>query len=202
MKNNKTIYILYVIIILELIGFFFSISERGVKIFAYYTQISNIITIISAAALLISYKKGRSAKWVMALRYASSCMLMLTAIITIFVLAPSGECSLGKLLFSPLENGLYHHLLCPLLSITSYVTFEAHMGDKKGIFIPVVATILYGTTLVILNITHLFYGPYPFFKVYEQTVGTSIAWFSSIILGVSLISLLMQRISNKKSHIQ
>ncbi len=164
MKNNKAIYILYVIIILELIGFFFSISERGVKIFAYYTQISNIITI--------------------------------------FVLAPSGECSLGKLLFSPLENGLYHHLLCPLLSITSYVTFEAHMGDKKGIFIPVAATILYGTTLVILNITHLFYGPYPFFKVYEQTVGTSIAWFSAIILGVSLISLLMQRISNKKSHIQ
>ena len=47
----------------------------------------------------------------------------MTFLITAFVLVPMGG-GLKKLMFS--GNGLYHHTLCPVLSVLSYLLWEPH----------------------------------------------------------------------------
>ena len=71
------------IIILELLGFRVSIGERKWKIFAYYTQISNLITLVSSVVYVIT----GGAAW---LRYTSACMLTMTFVVTMFILVPFG----------------------------------------------------------------------------------------------------------------
>jgi hypothetical protein len=71
------------VIILELLGFRISIADRKWKIFAYYTQISNLITLASSLIFLFT----DSAPW---LRYTSACMLTMTFIVTACILAPFG----------------------------------------------------------------------------------------------------------------
>ena len=71
------------IIILELLGFRVSIGDRKWKIFAYYTQISNLITLVSSVVYVIT----GGAAW---LRYTSACMLTMTFAVTLFILVPFG----------------------------------------------------------------------------------------------------------------
>ena len=68
------------IIGLEIIGLSKSISGRGLKIFAFYTQVSNIITLISSILFLVT--GGQTAP----VRYLSTCMLVMTFLITLCVL--------------------------------------------------------------------------------------------------------------------
>ena len=93
------------IIILEILGLRVSIGDRKWKIFAYYTQISNLITIVSS----IVYVFTGGPAW---LRYTSACMLTMTFAVTLFILVPFGG-GFRRLMLS--GNGLYHHTLCPVL---------------------------------------------------------------------------------------
>ena len=71
------------IIILEILGLRVSIGDRKWKILAYYTQISNLITIVSA----IVYVFAGGPAW---LRYTSACMLTMTFAVTLVSLVPFG----------------------------------------------------------------------------------------------------------------
>ena len=103
------------IIILEILGLRVSIGDRKWRIFAYYTQISNLITIVSS----IVYVFTGGPAW---LRYTSACMLTMTFAVTLFILVPFGG-GFRRLMLS--GNGLYHHTLCPVLSVISYILWEA-----------------------------------------------------------------------------
>ena len=188
MKNLKTNIILIIILCCEIIALPFSIRNRGRTLFAYYTQISNILTSVSVIALLIANLTNKHAKWITGLRYCSACMLLLTMIITLVLIAPSGKVPLGQLLFSPLDNGLYHHLICPILSIFSYIMCENHIRHKSAILIPVCGTLLYGTIMLILNGLRYFVGPYPFLQVHDQSVLATIGWVAGILLTTFLLS--------------
>ena len=100
------------ILVLEAIGLSISIRERGWKIFAFYTQLSNIIAAVSALLVIILGETD----FTVLLRYLSSCMLLMTFIVTTCVLVPMGG-DAKQLLFS--ANGLYHHLLVPIISVAS-----------------------------------------------------------------------------------
>ena len=125
-------------IILELLGFRISISDRRWKIFAYYTQISNLITLVSSSVFLLT----DSAPW---LRYTSACMLTMTFVVTACILAPFGG-GYRNLMLS--GNGLYHHTLCPILSVSSYLFWEPH-SSAWGI--PVIITFVYGIIMLAMN---------------------------------------------------
>ncbi|MBP5707212.1 MAG: hypothetical protein J6W76_07990 [Spirochaetales bacterium] len=198
MKNLKNNIILIIIICCEIIALLFSIRNRGRTLFAYYTQISNILTSVSVIALLIANITNRPAKWITCLRYGSACMLLLTMVITLALIAPSGKVSLGQLLYSPLDNGLYHHLICPILSIYSYIMCEDHIQHKSVILIPVCCTLLYGMVMILLNGLRYFVGPYPFLQVHDQSVFASIAWVIGILLMTTLLSALIFWASLKK----
>ena len=177
--NRMSIAINIAVIILELIGLRISISERKWKIFAYYTQISNIITLISSCAFAASQDSDVS----ITLRYLSSCMLTMTFLITLFVLVPMGG-GFRKLMLS--GNGLYHHTLCPVLSVTSYIIWEQHSSLW---ILPAVLTFVYGIIMLIMNGKGLFDGPYPFFRVRNQSKPATVIWImilSGIIAAISI----------------
>lgn len=169
-----------VVIILEIVGLKISISERKWKIFAYYTQISNIITLISSAVLITT---GSNELSVM-LRYLSTCMLTMTFLITLCVLVPMGG-GFRKLMLS--GNGLYHHTLCPILSVTSYILWEHHVAAW---ILPTILTFIYGIIMLIMNGKGLFDGPYPFFRVRNQSKLATVIWMvilTGIIAAISIV---------------
>ncbi len=167
------------IIILECIGLGISIKGRGWKIIAYYTQLSNIVTLISSLILVIIGTSSFSA----GLRYLSSCMLTMTFLVTVFVLIPMGS-SFKKLMLQ--SSGLYHHTLCPLISVSCYVFFEQHAHTW---LIPTVLTFIYGITMLILNGMGRFDGPYPFFRVRQQSRRATALWIVVLVAVIAIISL-------------
>lgn len=167
------------VIILEIIGLRISISERKWKIFAYYTQISNIITLVSSVFFVVS----QSSVVTITLRYLSSCMLTMTFLITLFVLVPMGG-GFRKLMLS--GNGLYHHTLCPMLSVTSYIIWEQHSSLW---ILPTILTFIYGIVMLIMNGKGLFDGPYPFFRVRNQSKLATVIWILVLIGIIAAISI-------------
>ena len=176
---NMSIAINIAVIILEIIGLRISTSERKWKIFAYYTQISNIITLVSSFVLVAARSNELSA----VLRYLSSCMLTMTFMITLFVLVPMGG-GFRKLMLS--GNGLYHHTLCPILSVTSYIMWEKHSSLW---ILPTVLTFIYGIIMLVMNGKGLFDGPYPFFRVRNQSKLATVVWMVVLIGIIAAISI-------------
>lgn len=173
------------VIVLEIIGLKISITERKWEIFAYYTQISNIITLLSSCAFVIVQDNAAA----ITLRYVSTCMLTMTFLITLCVLVPMGG-SFKKLMLG--GNGLYHHTLCPILSVTSYIAWEQHSSLW---ILPAVLTFLYGLVMLIMNGKELFDGPYPFFRVREQSKTATVIWMLALIGIITVISLAICKIA-------
>ena len=164
------------LILLELVGLSISISDRRVKVLAFYTQISNLITLMSSVAFLLL---GTGA---VQLRYLSACMLTMTFLISLCVLAPLGG-GFKRMMLS--GNCLYHHTLCPIVSVLSYVLWEPHANTWA---IPVAVTIVYGFTMLYLNYKRRFDGPYPFFRVHDQSVTATVLWTLALIALIGAIA--------------
>ena len=169
-----------IILLLEIRGLSLSIPGRKWMTLIYYTQLSNLATAVSAALLLIF---GQPC-WVTILRYVSACMLVMTFFVTTAVLIPMGG-DPKKLLWS--GNGLYHHVLCPVLSTASYILVEAHAPGSM-IWLPPVLTLIYGVIMLYLNGKRKVDGPYPFFRVHNQSAAMSVLWMAVLFAAVTAIS--------------
>lgn len=166
------------VLLLEARGLSLSVSDRKWRILVFYTQLSNLAATVSALLLVI---QGQPA-WVTTLRYLSTCMLVMTFFVTTCVLIPMGG-DPKKLLWS--GNGLYHHVLCPVLSSISYV-FAEHHSDM--IWLPVVVTLIYGLVMLYLNWVRKVDGPYPFFRVHNQSALATVLWMvvlMAVMAGIS-----------------
>lgn len=165
------------VIILEVMGLRISITDRHWKILAFYTQLSNLVTLVSSVAFLLL---GATAA---PLRYLSSCMLTMTFLVTLLVLVPMGG-GFENLMLS--GNGLYHHTLCPIISVASYVLWEPHASPW---LVPVAVTTIYGLVMLYLNWKDRFDGPYPFFRVHNQSRRATVMWVLVLIAVITAISL-------------
>ena len=168
-------------VVLELLGLYQVRSMLSWKLVVFYTQLSNLIA-FGTSVLCLFLPAGE----LVLLRYLSTCMLMMTFCVTAFVLIPMGG-KPEKLLLS--GNGLYHHLLCPLLSLASYVFFEEHITSFWAVLLPAGITLFYGLTMVALNAKRLVDGPYPFFRVHQQSVCRTILWMIALMFLASGLSL-------------
>lgn len=171
------------VIVFEIIGLYISISARHWKVLAFYTQISNMITLLSSVVLVVMSAAGPgTGQMTSGLRYLSSCMLAMTFLITLFVLVPMGG-GFRKLMLS--GNGLYHHTLCPAISITSYVLWEQH---NTVLWVPVLVTFVYGLVMLLLNYLKKYDGPYPFFRVYDQSKTATVVWIIVMVGVIAAVS--------------
>lgn len=74
-------------------------------------------------------------------------------------------------------------------------TFELTAADDKY---PVLTVLLYGAILIILNLTDVVTGPYPFLRIKEQSIIASILWFVGILTSSYLIAMCLRKFRKKE----
>ena len=113
----------------------------------------------------------------------------MTFAVTLFILVPFGG-GFQKLMLS--GNGLYHHTLCPVLSVISYVLWEVH---SAAWMIPVAITFVYGIIMLFMNYKGWFDGPYPFFRVKYQSKMATVLWVAALTGMITVITLAVKWIA-------
>ncbi len=172
------------VLAMELRALWLSIGELSRKTLTFYTQLSNLVTLLSAIPVVIF----GAAPFLAPLRYLSSCMLTMTFFVTVCILVPMGG-DPKKLLLR--GRGLYVHLLVPILSTGSYLLAEAHVRKLAWLLLPTLGTLIYGLLMLLLNHRGMVDGPYPFFRVRQQTAAATVLWTAALAVAIALISLLI-----------
>lgn len=204
--NKKQIIALILnllVIIMEIIGAVMSARKHGAAMFQFYTEDSNIFALaacgIFAAVSILNLVQGKTEipKWVHILKYMAACCLTVTFVVVICVLAPTlGPGGYAEMLLE--GSMLYHHFLCPVLVVISFLFFERGQElDKKYRFYAVIPTIIYAAAAILLNILKVMDGPYPFLHVCNQPVYISVLWCVVILGGAYLFAWLIWKLNGK-----
>lgn len=173
--------------------------------FSYYTLLSNLMGLVASFFFLLSacmrFSKFTLAKTL--LRYYATCMLALTFIIVIAVLLPM-VLSVGMdpaMLFTE-DTAMIHHVINPALSFISFVFLEDNsLLTKAQPFFMLCITTGYGIILIILNLTYVVDGPYPFLQVYNMPVWMTILWFVGIGTGTYFINLFIYKMGTRRNRL-
>ncbi|MBE6128680.1 MAG: hypothetical protein E7185_05340 [Erysipelotrichaceae bacterium] len=171
--------VLLLIIVCEIWGITGVDKKHLLKSMIYYTQLSNVAALISAVLLLCF----GPAEWIAVFRYLSVCLLIMTCLVTLFVLQPLLHDSY-LLLWS--RTGFFLHLVCPFLNTLSYVFLETHA--KETVFLPPAATLLYGVIMLYMNYIEKVDGPYPFLRIRHQTKTATVIWIIVLLAAMGAIS--------------
>ena len=95
---------------------------------------------------------------------------------------------------------LYHHLLCPILSIITFIFFdEIETYNLKENIFSLSFTIIYAIVLIILNIVKIVDGPYPFLQIYNQSIIMSIVWAITILVITYIIALILRKLQYRNN---
>lgn len=198
-KNSK-LYCAFIIniliIIMELFAFLVCYKESGFACFKYYTQDSNLFLMFTSLfyviSLLICDKK--IPHFVSLLKYAATTSVVITFLTVVTILAPVMGGYKAMLLDGTM---LIHHLICPIFGFVTFVFFEKHnLNGLKDALISMIFTCLYGVVAVTLNILKIMDGPYPFLKVYDQTILISIFWLILMMGSSYLITVLIGNLNH------
>lgn len=209
-KNDKDFYIAFflnfIMVILEIVGLVLSIERHGLNVFYYFTENSNYLTLLISLLFCIYSIIGitnnkKIPRWIYTLRFVSTISLSITFCVVLFLLIPMYPDTWFFMLFG--SSNLYQHLLCPLISITSFIAFERNNNlEKTTIFISIVPILIYGIVLILLNIFRITEGPYPFFYVYKFPIYLCAIICVSIVIFAIAISIVLYKISNTKTKKQ
>ncbi len=156
----------FFIIISEIVCLVITFQRERFRMFRYYTILSNAVTLVSTALLL----PVGAASFTAALRLLSVCMMTMTFLVVVFVLVPMSKDVKG-MLFHGTE--LFYHTVNPILTVVSYVLWEAH---SRAWLLPVGVTLVYGLLMMYLNHIGKQDGPYPFLKVNDQSRTATTLW--------------------------
>lgn len=198
-KNSK-LYCAFIIniliIIMELFAFLVCYKKSGFACFKYYTQDSNLFlmftSLLYVISLLICDKK--IPHFVSLLKYAATTSVVITFLTVVTILAPVMGGYKAMLLDGTM---LIHHLICPIFGFVTFVFFERHnLNGLKDALISMIFTCLYGVVAVTLNVLKIMDGPYPFLKVYDQTILMSIFWLILMMGSSYLITVLIGNLNH------
>ena len=196
MKKTLALISNLLIVVLEVISFIILINRNGgvtVGIVYFYTRLSNLLALIAGIFVfifIIKNKSGELPKWLSMLRYIATIMLFVTLLISLFVLTPAVGSFYKMMIVNQLK---FHHLLCPLISIISFIFFEkGGVLTTKDNVLALIPTLVYGIVMMILNAARVVDGPYPFLRVHNQPVWATILWFVGIFFGAFLLGLIIR----------
>lgn len=171
----------------------------------FYTQDSNLFAAaacaLAAVLQLRSLLNGKAfPRWARLLKYMAACCLTLTMLVVTLVLAPVylGADGYRQLLLE--EPALSLHLLCPLLTLASFLLFETEPAlPRRAVALAVLPTLVYGAALGCLNGLGMVDGPYPFLRVHAQPPLASALWALAISGGAALIAWLIRLCADRKN---
>lgn len=210
MKNNKSaaFWLHLFITILEITGFIIAIGNHGVAIFAFYTQLSNMVLLVSSllyVIICITRGEDKVTRGIRVFQYVSACLVTVTFVTVMTVLLPMvsgyGQAVMFKLVFG--EANLYHHFLCPIFAVVAFLVCERQlMPTMKDTLIATAPTLGYAIVTTTLNVAKVIVGPYPFLYVYKQPWYVSVMWFVAIpgfgFLFAWLMAVLNRKFSRNK----
>ena len=194
------------IIILEIYSLSIVFKTNGIFTITFYTDLSNTLALIASICYCLFtalyFKNDASPpNTIKILKLFSTSMLAVTFLVVVFVLIPiSGGLATEFILFS--DTMLFHHTICPIFAIASFLFFEPNITIKKSdIITSTLPTIIYGIIMISLNISKVFSGPYKFLLVYEQPWFMTVIWCVIIFLISLFIGVFLYKFksTNKKS---
>ena len=162
------------------------------QMFIFYTEDSNILSacicaMVAVGQLMCIFTGRELPRWLHTLKYIATCCLTMTFLTVVFVLGPMYEDGNGWYIMLFTGSMLYHHFLNPVVAMVSFLLFEREPRlPLASVPLALVPTIVYGVYDLWGNITGRIDGPYPFMRVYDQTIQESLMWFA-IILGTNLL---------------
>lgn len=193
-----------VMVALEIVGAVMSWQMLGVWMFQFYTQDSNLLA-LAACALLAAFqlralRTGAAIPlWAQRLKYAAVCCLSVTFLVVVLVLAPMSGGAYGLMLLE--DTMLYHHLLCPIVAFLGFMLFERKPALRRvDALLPAILTLLYAAVLIALNMARVVNGPYPFLRVYAQSVPASILWALVMLGGAETLSWGLYALHNRRAR--
>lgn len=189
-KKKLALIINIAIVLLELFAFGRSLFVDHSVAMEYYTNDSNLIALISSLLFVIFYKKDR--EFIKDIRFITTCCLTVTFLVVIFILCPMYNFNYKLLMFT--DNFFIFHTLVPILSIISYIVLEDR--SKKN-YLSLAFTLVYSVIIITLNILKVVDGPYPFLRINNQSILTTILWGLLIICGNYFIGLLLNYLNKK-----
>ena len=191
-RQKKALICNIIILALEVIGFGLYVCTNHSISMQYYTMDSNLLALFSSMLFLFFVKKDKEI--VRDLRFITTSCLTVTILVVIFILTPMANFNYKALM---LENEFFiFHLLCPIISIISYIFYEKRSFKE---YLGFLFTITYSFILIILNFLNIIVGPYPFLRIKEQSIIMSIIW-SIIILGGSYFVGIILNYFNKQKE--
>lgn len=197
MKKRMDVYLNVLIIILEIVGLVISIKALGKDVFIYYTQDSNVFLMLSSIFYLATYK-SKDRKLASVFKFGATLSVLVTFLVVITVLSPTMHLSYRWLMLE--DANLFYHTLCPILAVVTFIFFDRiEVKGYKDILGALVFTILYTIIFLILNLTKVIEGPYPFLLVYENSVLVTIIWFIVIEGGAVLLAKLLEIAKQKQT---
>ena len=167
------------------------------QMFIFYTEDSNILSacicaMVAVGQLVCIFTGKELPRWLHTLKYIATCCLTMTFLTVVFVLGPMYEDGNGWYIMLFTGSMLYHHFLNPVLAILSLVLFERLPRlPLRQVWWALVPTILYGLYDLHGNITGTIDGPYPFMRVYDQTIQETLMWFTIILVTNLLYAFLL-----------
>ena len=115
-------------------------AEPPMRLFRYFTTLSNVLLAFSSIAVLIM-SSGPLPLWTVIFKYTGTAAVTVTMLTVLFFLGPvSHE---WRSLLGGAE--LFLHLICPLLALVSFIGFENAPMPAWVIAIGTLPVILYGT---------------------------------------------------------
>ncbi len=191
------------IVLLEILGFIVALRNNGIGILGFFTQESNLLMLVAAgcsAVYMLTHWGEDIPRWILSFEYMATCMVTVTFVTVILVLAPmTAPSGAGAVLWLFIGgSNLYHHLLSPVLAIVAFLVFEReYVAGIRDAVVAASPTFLYATVATALNIAKVVRGPYPFLHVYEQPWWVSVIWFIVIPMSGFVFALLFGFIKKK-----
>ena len=163
-----------------LVGMIIRLGRDLPGFFTYYTQLSNIVSILSSAIYIIVYLKWhRNYEPIVLLRYLAACMMMFTFIVVVCIFVPFGG-NVESLIIKP--HGMCQHIIAPVFCVVSFAFFEQKPEKRRALLLPVTVTMVYAAVMYLLNYMGAVTGPYPFFEVHNYDPPRLIVWFIELVL--------------------
>ncbi len=176
--NRKYISILLNILIVffEVIALFYNLFINHRLYLQYYTELTNIIgLIVSGIYVYYLINNKKISKKFSVVKYTSTVCFAITFLVVFLILTPMSNYNLKAMFIDGVL--LFHHLLCPIISIVSFIFFDEIVGlSKKDTIYSLFLTCIYGIIMICLNIFNFVIGPYPFLKVKNQSILVSLVW--------------------------
>lgn len=174
-----------------MIGLSLAIANRRGDTFQFYTQLSNLFLLITCliniffTTQVLRGKRKVIPHFANLFSYMSICTTTVTFIVVLTVLS----WMMGDLWWL-LTNGamLYTHTLCPIFGVVMLSFFAPEKLPKKSAVFALSPTIAYAIVGIIMNLTHNWVGPYPFLRVYDQSLLATFAWLIGMLGGAYIIA--------------